>query len=385
MKNFNYLQPTEIVFGKGRLAECGSITAKYGNKVLLVTVPVFDAIKPMVNKTIKILQESGLKVTHFDGVIPNPTTESITQGADLAKKYGANVIVGLGGGSSMDTAKAIAVETVHEGSAWDYLFYKKEPGEKTLPVIAISTTSGTGSQVTQVSVLTSTKERDKSAIFHVNIFPKVALVDPELMLTIPPSITAPTGFDAFTHAFEAIIHSNTSAYVQLLAKEAVRLVINNLPTAVQNGNDIKARTALAWADTLAGLSIANAGVTLPHGMGMAIGGMYPNVAHGQGLAIIYPAFIDYTKEHATAEFAFLARTLNPELSSKSDREAANSCRQEIEKFLDKINLRLKLRDMQVPENELDELARQCLVLPDYQANPRVATLDEIKKLLHEIY
>lgn len=385
MKDFNYFQPTEIVFGPGRIAECGKIASQYGKNVLLVTVPIFDAIRPMLDRTIASLQAAGLEVIHFDGVVLNPTTESITQGANLAKKHDIDIVVGLGGGSSMDTAKAIAVEATHAGTAWDYLFYKKEPSSKTLPIIAVATTSGTGSQVTQVSVLTNTKERNKSAIFHPNIFPKIAIVDPELTLTVPAPITAVTGFDALTHAFEASIHSNTSLYVKLLAQESIQLIAENLPECIQNGNNLKARTAQAWADTLAGLSIANAGVTLPHGMGMAIGGMYPHIAHGQALAVIYPAFIAYTQQHAIPEFAFLARALNTDLKTKTDVEAASLCRSEMEKFLEKINLRLKLSDMQVPANELDALAKQCMVLPDYKANPRVATLDEIKGILHEVY
>ena len=179
----------------------------------------------------------------------------------------ADVVVGLGGGSSMDTAKAIAVEATHEGTCWDYLFDKAEPTDKTLPVIAVTTTSGTGSHVTQVAVATNTQLRTKSYLCHPLLFPKIAIVDPELVLTAPRQVTAMTGWDAFTHAFEAYVHKNCSPYVALMAREAIGLVAANLPPLLEDLSNLERRTALAWADTLAGLCIANAGVTLPHSVG----------------------------------------------------------------------------------------------------------------------
>ena len=146
MKSFNFHQSTEIIFGKGRVSELGDITKVFGKKVLLVTTPAdVPVLEKQYDKVKKILKEAGLEVAHFDSVIPNPTVLSITEGAKMAKESGAEVIIGLGGGSSMDSAKAISVETTHNGTCWDYLFYKDQPDEeKLLPVIAVSTTSGTG-------------------------------------------------------------------------------------------------------------------------------------------------------------------------------------------------------------------------------------------------
>src|SRR5659263_739330 len=202
MKSFNYFQPTEIVFGRGRVDEIGKIASEYGKNVLLVTVPEFDVVAPLYKRVKESLKKAGLNVSHYDGVIPNPTTDVVTAGANIAKMEKCEVIIGLGGGSSMDTAKAIAVEASHEGTAWDYLHYKTPPTKKTLPIIEISTTSGTGSQMTPCAVITKTDVKDKSAIWHKNIFPRVAIVDPELMLTLPKNVTAQTGFDAFAHNFE---------------------------------------------------------------------------------------------------------------------------------------------------------------------------------------
>lgn len=366
---FNYYQPTELVFGCGRIQELGAIASRFGKRTLLVTVKEFPAVRKQYAQVKKVLTRAGVKVTHFDGVVPNPTVESIAAGAKLARKCRAQSVIGLGGGSSMDSAKAIAVEATHPGSCWDYLFYKKAPTNKTLPIIAVSTTSGTGSQVTQVAVVTHTPTRDKSAIYHPNVFPRVALIDPELMITLPATTTAATGFDAFTHAFESLIHPACSPYVALLAEEAIRLVFTHLPRAIKNGADLKARSAMAWADTLGGLSIANAGVTLPHGVGMAISGFYPHIAHGQSLAVNYPAFARLTWKKAIPPFALLARILDARLMEAPDRKAAAAAPGLIKDFLRKIGMSYRLRDFAVRQKDLPALARQCMVLPDYKNNP----------------
>jgi alcohol dehydrogenase class IV len=386
MKNFNFHQPSEIIFGSGRLAEAGEIVLKYGKRCLMVTTPD-TALKPLYGRVKKILTGAGIKVAHFSGVIPNPTTETSEAGSKMAVKHKADVILGLGGGSSMDAAKAIAVEATHTGSAWDYLFYKEPAPDpsKVLPVIAISTTSGTGSQVTQVSVITNTGERDKSALYNPVIFPKVAVVDPELMLTLPRMVTAQTGFDVFCHAFESMIHPGTGAYISLLAKEAIRLVVENLPKVLSNGTDLAAREKMAWADTLAGLCIASAGVTLPHGMGMAVGGMYPHVAHGESLAILYPACTKFTARSAIDQYAFMARAISPGLERVSDSEAADAAYEEIVKFLKSLGLYKSLSDVNMPAGEIEALAKQSMVLPDYQGNPKVATFGEMVELVKEAY
>ena len=384
--SFNYYQPTEIRFGCGRARELGRVAGRYGKRALLVTVPVFDAIAPAVEAAKASLTKAGLAVAHFDGVVANPTTESITAGAAAAVAHQADVIVGFGGGSSMDSAKAIAVEATHEGSCWDYLFFRETaPTEATLPVIAVTTTAGTGSEVTQVAVVTHTGERCKSALYNPIIFPKVAIVDPDLTHTVPAHVTASTGFDAFTHAFEAYISSGATPYTDTLAVEALRLIIENLPAALADGTDADARAALSWANTLAGLCIANAGVTLPHGMGMAISGMYPRIMHGEALALVYPECMRYTWSSAPVKFATLGRILDASLASASDDEAAERSCELLDAFLTDVGMWFGLADFDVPRDELAQLAEACLVLPDYQANPKVATPDDVTSILESSF
>lgn len=382
MKDFKYYQPTEILFGRGRLDEVGDAVARYGTRCLLVTVPSFPALDPVVRRTKDKLAAAGVETVHFDGVVPNPTTDVVTAGTRMAREFKADVALGLGGGSSMDTAKAIAVESTHEGTCWDYLFFRPtQPTERTLPIIAVTTTSGTGSQVTQVAVVTNPDEKYKSALYHPLLYPKLSLVDPELMLTVPEHVTASTGFDVFAHAFESYLNPGGSPYTDLMALEAIRLAVRNLPTAVGDGGNVEARIQMAWADTLAGLCIANSGVTLPHGIGMAIGGNYPHVMHGEALAVVYPAILRYTYKAAPDKFAAVGKIFDPALEGREEEEAAEKTCSLIEKFIGDIKMSTCFEDLKVPKEELMALAEASLVLPDYKNHPKVADLDEVYELL----
>lgn len=385
MKQFNYFAPTEIVFGAGRVAEIGEIAARYGRKAMLVTVPEFPAVAELYAKVKTSLADAGVECVHYDGVIPNPTTDVVTRGADIAKAERVEVMIGLGGGSSMDTAKAMAVEATHPGTAWDYNCHTEGPTDKTLPIIAISTTAGTGSQTTPCAVITKTSDKDKSAIWHKNIFPKVAVVDPEVTLSLPRSVTAQTGFDAFCHNFEAYLSVNTNPLVECMALDAIRLIAENLPKVLEDGSDLEARSKMAWADTLGGLTNASAGVTLPHGLGMQIGGHCPHVTHGQALAVFYPAFTRYTYPSAVEKFAAVGRILDPALEKESDAAAAEKSCGVIDDFLKRIGLWISFRDLKVTKEDIREIADCGQVLGDYANNPRVATIPEMYELLMSCY
>jgi alcohol dehydrogenase class IV len=386
MESFNYYQPTDIRFGWGRIKEVGDIVVQFGEKCLLVTVPVVDALAPVFEKVKKSLKDVEVEVFHFDGVVPNPTTDSVNKGAEMAIENKVDVVLGVGGGSSMDTAKAIAVGATHKGEAWDYrLFSDKKITKKRLPIIAIPTTSGTGSQVTPVSVLTNSAEKSKFALVDKLLCPMVSIVDPQLTVTVPKHITASTGFDVFTHAFESYIHKNASVYTDMHALEAIKRVVKYLTVVLEDGLNKEARTEMAWADTLAGLCIANAGTTLPHGIGMAIGGHAPNVMHGEALAIMYPEFMRYTYKSAIQKFAIIGRMLNSELENENNEVAAEKSCEEMDKFLKKIGMYLTLEELNVPEEELSAIADDTMELPDYSVNPRVATKDEVLEMLKKRY
>ena len=239
--------------------------------------------------------------------------------------------------------------------------------------------------MTQVAVVTNSKERDKSAIYNSIVFPKVCIVDPELIVTLPGHITASTGFDAFCHAFESMLHPNASPYTDTLAVAAIQLITDYLPVVLKDLQNLKARGKIALADTYAGLCIANAGVTLPHGIGMAISGMYPHVAHGEALAMIYPAFTRFTFSSAISQFAAAGRIFDPALCDLSEDEAAEKSCTVIDDFIQKIGMSMTLDNANMPEDEIPVLVKQSMVLPDYKGNPRVAADDEMLKLIKQAY
>ena len=387
MRNINYYNPTDIRFGWGVLNSVGEIVASYGKRCLMVTIKSFPALEPVFEKVKKLCSEAGVEIFHFEGVQPNPTTDNVDAGVRMGEKEKVDVVLGVGGGSSIDTAKCISVGVTHKGDAWEYRVIDGKPIEdKLLPIIAVSTTAGTGSEVTAAAVVTKTNIHLKYALWDKLLCPTVGIVDPELTLTLPPHITASTGWDAFCHSFEAYTHNlNSSDYVDMHALEGIRLVIKNLPIVIKDGQNKEAREALHWANTLGGLAITNSGVTLPHGMGMAIGGSAPHIAHGEALAIMYPAINRWTWKKSIKEYATVARMFNPELRGESDEVAAEKGCEEIDKFLKEIGMWMSFKDKNVSETTLKDIAGDTFKLPDYENHAIIATAQDVMELLKKGY
>ncbi|MDI9476542.1 MAG: iron-containing alcohol dehydrogenase, partial [Bacillota bacterium] len=298
MKKFRFYQPTKIHFGSEGLLEVGNIVRRYGTKCLLVSTSRYGRLKPVYDKVKDYLMKGGIEFFHYDEVVPNPTTEIVDKGVEIAVKNNVDVVVGIGGGSAMDTAKIVALSSGNGKVDWNMFFTEytdpfedyEAPSDNVLPVICVSTTSGTGSQVTQAAVITDRIKKDKVTVFHPLCFPKECIVDPQIMMSLPNDITASTAFDAFSHAFEAYINPRASVYTEQLSIESIKIVAKYLPRVLKE-NSIEAREKLAWADTMAGICLSNAGASIPHPLGEIIGGVCEKIAHGQTLAIVYPEFV----------------------------------------------------------------------------------------------
>ena len=327
--SFNFFTPTQLIFGSGRLEELKEVAPKYGSKCLLVCRPLEGSLKLTYQRVENLLNSVNVEVIFFDEIIPNPTIEGIEKGVITAVKNQVDFVLGVGGGSVMDSAKLIALLHNPEGVinwgealiSYDHPFNYVASKQHTLPFIAVSTTSGTGSQCTQAAVISDNQKKEKITLFHLDLFPKVAIIDPELMTSVPAGVTAATGFDAFTHAFESYLGGRTSPLTKQMSFQAIELVIENLPKAIKEPNNIEYRIQLAWADTLAGMCLSNGGADLPHPLGEIIGGICPRIAHGETLAMVYPSFLEYKKNIAPDKFkeiaVFLGLKKDPsELSSK---------------------------------------------------------------------
>lgn len=369
---FMYQQPTKVHFGVNALEALGSIARPYGKKCLLVTTPD-QSLQRLYQRVIEFLAKEGIHVVHFDGVEPNPCIEMIEQGWELAKKEKVDFVLAVGGGSSMDSAKAIAFTYHEETIDWDCIFknytspfisYPHKEGA--LPLLCVPTTSGTGSQVTQAAVLTKGKE--KITFFHPDIFAKECIQDPLLMLTLPKKLSAATGFDAFTHAFESYLNSNASDYSRMDSMEAMRRIIQYLPLVLKEPDNLVYRTQMCLADTLAGRSLANAGAVLPHPLSEIIGGI-THLPHGVALALIFPSFIHYMELSYYKEFEAIAKLFGD-----------NSLYEGIQQFLHTIGLNKCMKDFNITSTDLATMLASPIIdhLP-------FASRTTIEAILHDAY
>ena len=369
--------PTQIRFGTGRINDLKEVLPPVGKRCLVVSRPIQGSQKKTYERINEILENAGIIFHYFDEIVPNPTTEGVEEGIQAAVKHNADFILGIGGGSVLDSAKLIAFLYNKNGTVnWNNAIKKynnpfaiEEKPASAIPFIAVSTTSGTGSQVTQAAVVSDVKEKNKVTIFHAGLFPTFSIVDPELMLSAPPLVTAATGFDAFTHAFESYLGNLTSPLTESMSLQAIKLVFDFLPKAVENPNNLEARTQLAWADTLAGMCLANGGADFPHPLGEIIGGICQRIPHGETLAMVYPAFLQYKEPIAKEKFEKVASYLNKANENKNLFE-------HVTELLKKVGLTDSFKRANISEEEYNLITNHPLL---NLLRPNLAT--EIKKLM----
>ena len=365
--NFDFHDPTKVIFGKGRISELGENAKRYGKKALIVTTgPFFNEIG-LMDKVKGILKESNIDSEVFMDVNPNPLSTQIDKGAEFGRKANCDMIIGFGGGSSIDAAKGIAIAIGHNKPIWNFCPGSQEvldtPTSKTLPVITVSTTSGTGSHVTCFSVITNPENKEKPGLGSEFLFPRVAIVDPEIMLTMPSNITASTGFDVLAHAIEAYTSNEATPITDLYCQEAIRLVGLYLRKAFKDGNDLEARSAMALADTYAGYSITVAVITLCHSISHVVGGISETV-HGETLAAMTPHTMRFSMLKAPQKFKNVGLLLNNRCIKK-DNEDVNGKELEfsiveVEKLIKEIGLNTPLSEQGVKESDLENIAKQTV-------------------------
>ncbi|MCI8862486.1 MAG: iron-containing alcohol dehydrogenase [Lachnospiraceae bacterium] len=375
---FDYCQPTRIHFGAGRIREIGRICKRYGRVGFMVTTPD-EPLRPLYEKIKGLLLEQGMETVHFDQVSPNPSVEMVQKGFEQLRESKASFVLGVGGGSSIDTAKTLAFTNGKDAIDWDELFCRySSPYENyesysdgVLPLISVPTTSGTGSQVTQAAVITRGKE--KITFYHPQNFSRECILDPELMMTLPNRITASTGFDAFTHAFESYINPRASRYSEMDSMEAMRLVVENLPKVLKDPGNLEYRSNLAMADTLAGRALANSGAQAPHPLSEIIGGI-THLPHGEALAVVFPAFIRHSIEANREKYEKAARIFCKEAKS------AEELFELLVSFLKEIGLYQTMKEMEVDREAFEEMLQSPVldVLP-------FGNRDELETILRESY
>jgi alcohol dehydrogenase len=327
--DFTYYMPTRVIFGCGKLSELATTPYLPGKKALIV-IGESGIMRKLgyLNRVIGLLKENGADSVVFDKIKPNPVAEHVDEAAQVARKNGCDFVVGLGGGSTIDSAKSIAVMACNQGRYWDYIQSgtggRKMPENGALPIVAITTTAGTGTEADPWTVITKTDTNEKIGWGCDLTFPKLSIVDPELMISVPPKQTAYTGMDAFFHSVESYLATVSQPASDHLALEAIGLITKYLPIAVKDGTNIEARTMLAWANTEAGICESLSCCISHHSMEHAVSAFYPNVAHGAGLTMLSVAYFKHLAGKHPSRFADMAKAMRQEIDSlpKSDRPMA---------------------------------------------------------------
>lgn len=383
---YELLVPNRVIYGRDTFREVGRQAKTLGTKALIVSDPVMENIG-LVARCEQYLREAGLPLATYTRVDTEPTDVHVKEALDVCRSEQCDVIVAIGGGSSIDAAKAVAVMMTNEGTISDYVGNAKMFTKKPVPLIAIPTTAGTGSEVTKVTVIIDTKTDVKMMISQPALLPAVAIVDPLLTVSCPPSVTAATGVDALCHSIEAYISRRAHPVTDVLALSAIEAIIGHLRRAYENGQDIEAREKMAIAAMKAGMAFSNASVTLVHGMSRPIGALF-HVPHGVSNAMLLPGVLEFTKESATERLAVIARLINPQLKDVSNAEAADALVEEVKQLCRDLhipNMKTWGIDKTAFDKAVDKMAADALASGSPSNNPRVPTHEEIVALYHICY
>lgn len=302
MYNFQFFMPTKVLFGAGQLKNL-HLEQMPGKKALIVTsngqsTKKYGYLAAVENE----LEQAGAEHVLFDEIRPNPTRDNVMDGARMAKDNDCDFVVALGGGSVMDASKCIALMMVNEGDLWDYAFSAKgghQPFKNpSVPLIAITTSAGTGSEVDMFSVISNDELEEKTGVFDISMFPTISVVDSDLMMSVPSHLTAYQGMDAFFHAAESIINTKEHPMGEMFALKAIELIAQNLPVAYKDGSNKEARANMALANSLAGYYML---CTSEHTMEHVMGSYHDGLAHGAGLIMISHEYFDFFAERKAAE------------------------------------------------------------------------------------
>ena len=381
--------PTQVEYGSGMLGRIGEFTASYGKRAYCLFDPFFRGSEAAAT-VMDALHAVGIETHDSYEVHPNPRAGDIDKQAAECLTQKCDFVVAMGGGGTLDIGKAVAFLVTNGRSAWDYTVKENQFYHSItippLPFVAIPTTAGTGSEATIYSVVNNPDIQRKCTIRSFELYPKLAIVDPELMLNIPPLLTALTGIDTFAHAFESYTNKNATAFSKMLAMESMRLFAENIVECVENGRNAEARGSMAIASLLGGLAISHSPTTLPHIIGQCLSG-WVDAPHGGSLAVCLAQVIRWTLPNGRTEFAQIARVIAPELAAVSDAEAAEALPEIIDKLFVRImgNQRVTMKTYGMDETRADEFAE--FIFHNYQKDMsnylRVPTMEELKSIIHD--
>ncbi len=378
-KIISFRSPHLILAGMGSLERLGEEAKALGtNKALLVTDKGVVA-SGIGEKAQALLKKEGIELDIFDKVISDPDIDCAEACIEMAKRDKYDLILGVGGGSSMDIASAVSVMCTNPGTVRDYLGINlvKNPG---IPTILIPTTAGTGAEVTPNAILTDVEAKLKKAIVSPYILPRVAIVDPLLSVSMPPQVTSSSGIDALTHAIESYTSNKATIMTDLFAKEAIILIGQSLRTAVANGNNLQARYDMSIGSLYAGIALANAGVTAVHALAYPLGGQF-KVAHGIANGLLLPYVMEFNVLGDIPKFVQIAQYLGEKVEHLPLVEQAYHASKAVKAIYKDLKIPQSLTELKVPKEAIPEMARAAMNVTRLMGNnPREMTVEDVERI-----
>jgi len=348
-----YLSSRKIVLGKGVAEQAGTEAKKLGATKALIVTDAGVVKADLVKHVVEPITRQDIAVEVFDKVLAEPPSDVIDECAAFAREGKFDTIVGLGGGSSLDTAKATAALTTNPGRVLDYVGIDTLPN-RGLPSILIPTTAGTGSEATRVFVMTDLATNTKKVVYSDFLIPDLAILDPQLTVSMPPAVTADTGMDALVHAIEAYVSVNTRPFAEILAQEAIKLIARYLPQAYAKGNNLEARYNMLLAANLSGSAFASGGLGAVHGLAYVLGTEY-HMSHGRSNAIMLPHVMNFNKVGNLEKYARIASIMGQNTDGLSLHESAGKAVEAVENLLTAIDFPYRLSAYGIKQSDLPKL------------------------------
>lgn len=377
--------PAINLIGKGSLGELGEELVNFGFKKAIIITDDFIAKSDILTKVIKEVETSNLEYVVFSNVDANPTTENVKNGLKVLEENNCDFIISVGGGSPQDAASSISILATNGGEPHDYEGVNKSKVAG-LPVVAINTTAGTSAEVTINYVITDEKRKVKMVCVDKNSLAVLTVNDPELMLSKPKGLTAATGMDALTHSIESLVTPGAYPVTEKLSMAAIELIKENLPKAVENGNDIEAREGMVNAVFLAGMAFSNAGLGYVHSMAHQLGSVY-NLAHGVCCSMLLPIVEKENAKREPQRFRKVAKAFGLDIEGKTDIECAEFSIKEIEDLSLEVGIPKKLTELGIEEKDFDFelLSKNALIDACAPGNPFEPTLEETVTMYKQLF
>ncbi|MDZ5254798.1 iron-containing alcohol dehydrogenase [Clostridium sp. LIBA-8841] len=387
--NFNYYMPTRLLFGKGQLNNLHK--EKLPGKKALIIISSGKSTKKFgyLRRLEEQLELANIEYILFDKILPNPIKSHVMEGAKIAKDNECDFVIGLGGGSSIDTAKSIAVIATNEGDYWDYIDGGTGKGfevkNNPLPIVAITTTAGTGTEADPWTVITNEDTNEKIGFGYEKTFPTLSIVDPELMMTVPPMLTAFQGFDALFHSTEGYLNNTAYAISDMYAIKAIELIGKSLAKAVEDGNDEEARSDVALANTLSGLVESTSGCTSEHSIEHALSAYHPELTHGAGLIMISEAYYTHIAQSGKYDDRMI------DMAKALGKKDANKAMDFVVALKDLMKGcgvdNLKMSDWEIKKEDMEKYARNARETMGglFQVDPIVITDEDVVSILNKSF